>query len=68
MKIESKYDLGDLVHLDVFNKDAIISAFTFDRSGMQYKVRYVVGDEFKYEWFYEDELKDVQQKKMGFND
>lgn len=68
MKIETKFDLGDTVFAKPLEIKGEVMSVSFGRDGMSYKVRYVSGSEFKYEWFFEDELEEKLKKSVGFND
>lgn len=66
MKIETKYDIGDLVSPVVGDVEMLIDTIQLG-AGIRYHCHWFVDGQLKDSWFGEIEIEPVSDKKVGFN-
>ena len=64
--ITSSFKIGDKVKIKPFNTEGKVQSLWLKAEGLQIEVRYYTEKERKYEYFYEDELEFITEKKTGF--
>ena len=64
--ITSVFKLGDKVFVKPWNTEGKVVSMWLKPEGLSIEVRYYTDKERKYEYFYEDELNFVTEKKTGF--
>ena len=62
----SVFALKDKVHVKPWNTEGKVLSLWLKPEGLLIEVRYYTDKERKYEYFYEDELEFVTEKKTGF--
>lgn len=57
MKIETKYDLKNIVEITELKRPGVIKSIWLTDQGIEYQVRYFDSGEARTVYFFEDELK-----------
>ena len=66
MKLEIPFEFGEKVFIETLNKEGRIISIHYSKYGTEITVKYVNGDEVKYNDFFPDELKLVKEVTCGF--
>ena len=64
--VYSAFKLNDKVFVKPWNTEGKVMSLWLKPEGLLIEVRYYTDKERKYEYFYEDELEFVTEKKTGF--
>ena len=64
MNIETKYEIGQKVHIDQLNKSGIIMSIYY-LNKVEYCVRYFVNGDIRNPHFFEDELRAIEEKTVA---
>lgn len=60
------FKIGDKVRVKPYSTEGKVTSLWLKPEGLLIEVRYYTDKERKYEYFYEDELEFVTEKKTGF--
>lgn len=64
--ITTPFKIGDNVKVKPWNTEGKVTSLWLKPEGLLVEVRYYTDKERKYEYFYEDELEFITEKKTGF--
>lgn len=64
--IHTLFRLGDIVTVKPWHTEGKVMSLWYKPEGLLIEVRYYTDKERKFEYFYEDELEFVTEKKTGF--
>lgn len=64
--IHTLFKLGDTVTVKPWNTEGRVMSMWYKPEGLLIEVRYYTDKERKFDYFYEDELEFVTEKKTGF--
>ena len=64
--IFTPFKIGDIVFIKPWNTEGKVQTLWLKPEGLLVEVRYYTDKERKFEYFYEDELEFVTEKKTGF--